>query len=94
MATRTYFHWLSLAYYVTLVGHPAVSLPMGVDRNGMPFGVQIVGPRGGDAFVLGIAAAIEAAFVGDAAMARPVPDLAALRAAPPIAAMPGALGWD
>ena len=91
--TRTYFHWLSLAYYVTLVGHPAVSLPLGVDRHGMPFGVQIVGPRGGDAFVLGIAAAIEAAFAGDAALARPVPDLAKLRAAPPIREAEAFLGW-
>ncbi len=91
--TRTYFHWLSLAYYVTLVGHPAVSLPLGVDRHGMPFGLQIVGPRGGDAFVLGIAAAIEAAFVGDAALARPVPDLAKLRAARPIREAEAFLNW-
>ena len=50
--TRTYFHWLALAYAVTLAGHPAISLPVGLDRNGMPFGLQIVGPRGGDALVL------------------------------------------
>ena len=30
--TRTYFHWLALAYAVTLPGHPAVSLPVGLDR--------------------------------------------------------------
>ncbi len=48
--TRTYFHWLALAYAATLAGHPCVSLPVGRDRNGMPFGLQIVGPRGGDAF--------------------------------------------
>ncbi len=30
--TRTYFHWLAMAYAVTIVGHPAVSLPVGVDR--------------------------------------------------------------
>ncbi|MBR0643317.1 amidase [Plastoroseomonas hellenica] len=91
--TRTYFHWLSLAYYVTLVGHPAVSLPLGLDRNGMPFGLQIVGPRGGDAFVLGVAAAIEAAFAGDATLARPAPDLARLKAAPPISAAEAFRTW-
>ncbi|HEY4252215.1 MAG TPA: amidase family protein [Roseomonas sp.] len=91
--TRSYFHWLSLAYYVTLVGHPAVSLPLGLDRNGMPFGLQIVGPRGGDAFVLGVAAAIEAAFAGDATLARPAPDLGKLRAAPPISAAEAFLTW-
>lgn len=92
--TRTYFHWLACAYYVTLCGHPAISLPMGVDKLGMPFGLQIVGPRGGDALVLRVAAAIEEAFAHDPVMRRPVPDLAALRAAPPVTQMPGAVGWD
>jgi len=91
--TRTYFHWLALAYAVTLPGHPAVSLPMGVDRNGMPFGLQIVGPRGGDAFVLSVAAALESLLAGDARTARPVPDLAKLRASPPLAQSPGFLGF-
>jgi Asp-tRNA(Asn)/Glu-tRNA(Gln) amidotransferase A subunit family amidase len=91
--TRTYFHWLALAYYVTLVGHPAISIPVGVDEKGMPFGLQIVGPRGGDAFLLGVAAAIEAAFAGDADLGRPLPDLAKLRAAKPISQMDGFLGF-
>jgi Asp-tRNA(Asn)/Glu-tRNA(Gln) amidotransferase A subunit family amidase len=92
--TRTYFHWLALAYAVTLPGHPAVSLPVGLDRNGMPFGLQIVGPRGGDAFVLAVAAALEALLAGDARTARPVPDLARLRDAPKLADAPGFLGFD
>ncbi|HVB68069.1 MAG TPA: amidase family protein [Acetobacteraceae bacterium] len=92
--TRTYFHWLALAYAVTLAGHPALSLPVGVDRHGMPFGLQIVGPRGGDALVLSVAAELERMLAGDAATARPVPDLARLRAAGPIAAMEGFLGFD
>jgi Asp-tRNA(Asn)/Glu-tRNA(Gln) amidotransferase A subunit family amidase len=92
--TRTYFHWLALAYAVTVPGHPAVSLPMGVDRHGMPFGLQIVGPRGGDALVLGVAAALEALLAADARTARPVPDLAKLRAAAPIRQAEGFLGFD
>jgi Asp-tRNA(Asn)/Glu-tRNA(Gln) amidotransferase A subunit family amidase len=92
--TRTYFHWLACAYYVTLCGHPAISIPMGVDALGMPFGLQVVGPRGGDALVLRVAAAIEEAFVADPVLRRPVPDLAALRAAAPVKDMPGAVGWD
>ncbi|TCZ57284.1 amidase [Roseicella aquatilis] len=87
--TRSYFHWLALAYGVTLAGHPAISLPLGLDEAGMPFGLQLVGPRGGDALLLGIAAAVEAACAGDPALRRPVPDLGRLAAAPPIAAMPG-----
>jgi Asp-tRNA(Asn)/Glu-tRNA(Gln) amidotransferase A subunit family amidase len=92
--TRTYFHWLAMAYAVTLVGYPAVSLPVGVDRHGMPFGLQIVGPRGGDARVLAVAAALERMLAGDARTARPVPDLAKLRAAGPISAMDGFFGFD
>jgi hypothetical protein len=59
----------------------------------MPFGLQIVGPRGGDAFVLGVAAALEAAFAADPVLRRPVPDLARLRATPPISGMPGFRDW-
>ena len=92
--TRTYFHWLALAYAVTLPGHPAVSLPVGVDRHGMPFGLQIVGPRGGDAFVLSVAAELESLLAGDPRTARPVPDLAALKRARPISEMEGFLGFD
>ena len=91
--TRTYFHWLSLAYAVTLAGHPAVSLPVGLDHLGMPFGLQIVGPRGGDAYVLAVAAALEAMLAGDARTARPVPDSARLKAAAPISSMEGFLGF-
>jgi Asp-tRNA(Asn)/Glu-tRNA(Gln) amidotransferase A subunit family amidase len=87
-ATRSYFHWLAMAYAVSLVGHPAVSLPVGVDQAGMPFGLQIVGPRGGDAVVLRVAAALETLLAADPATARPKPDLNALRAAPPISAAP------
>ena len=93
-ATRTYFHWLAMAYAVTVVGHPALSLPVGRDRNGMPFGLQIVGPRGGDALVLRVAAELEALLAGNPQTARPVPDLAALRAAPPISVSEGFLGFD
>jgi Asp-tRNA(Asn)/Glu-tRNA(Gln) amidotransferase A subunit family amidase len=91
--TRSYFHWLALAYAVTVVGHPALSLPVGLDRNGMPFGLQIVGPRGGDARVLAVAAALEAALAGDPLTARPLPDLARLAGARPIGESPNFLGF-
>jgi Asp-tRNA(Asn)/Glu-tRNA(Gln) amidotransferase A subunit family amidase len=92
--TRTYFHWLANAYAVTLPGHPALSLPLGLDKLGMPFGLQIIGARGADAQVVAVAAAIEAAVAGDATLARPVPDLGKLRAASPISQMPGFLSFD
>lgn len=92
--TRTYFHWLALAYAVTLAGHPALSLPLGLDRAGLPFGLQIVGPRGGDRLVLRVAAALEAILAEDPRTARPVPDIAALRKAPRLSTSPGFLGFD
>jgi amidase len=92
--TRTYFHWLAMAYAVTVVGHPALSLPVGLDRNGMPFGLQIVGPRGGDALVLRVAAELEALLAADPRTARPVPNIAALKTAPPISAAAGFIGFD
>jgi amidase len=92
--TRSYFHWLALAYAVTLSGHPALSLPLGLDEAGLPFGLQIVGPRGGDAIVLSVAAALETAFAGDAELRRPLPDLKRLAAAPPLSSAPGFRAWD
>jgi Asp-tRNA(Asn)/Glu-tRNA(Gln) amidotransferase A subunit family amidase len=92
--TRTYFHWLAMAYAVTIVGHPAISIPVGLDAKGMPFGLQIVGPRGGDALVLRVAAALEDLLAGDRRTARPIPDIAALKAAAPIRGMEGFLGFD
>lgn len=76
--TRNYYHWLGLTYVVTLATNPALSLPCGVDHNGMPFGLQVIGRHRGDLALLGIARSLEAAFAGDPATRRPVPDLGAL----------------
>jgi hypothetical protein len=60
----------------------------------MPFGLQIVGPRGGDALVLAVAHALETLLDGDVRTARPVPDISTLRAARPIREMEGFFGFD
>lgn len=75
---RTYFHWLAPTYGITLTGHPACAIPCGTDDNGMPFGLQVVGPHKGDRFTLGLCHALEQAFAGRSELARPVPDLSRL----------------
>jgi Asp-tRNA(Asn)/Glu-tRNA(Gln) amidotransferase A subunit family amidase len=74
----SYFHWLAITYGLTLTGHPVVTIPCGRDSTGTPFGIQVCGPKNGDGFVLGVAHALETLFADDPALARPVPDLAAL----------------
>jgi len=78
-----YIQWADLTAGLTLTGHPIVSVPCGVDRTGMPFGIQIVGPRWhSDRFVIGVAAAIERALEETMKHNRPKPDIASLNAAP------------
>lgn len=40
-------------------GHPAVSVPMGLDNNGVPTGIQVTAPRFKDGLALGLAAHLE-----------------------------------
>ena len=84
VATASYYQWLALAYASTIAGHPSITVPMGRDELGMPFGLQIVGKKNDDLGVLAIAAEIEALFAGDERFGAPRPDLTVLKAAKPI----------
>jgi Asp-tRNA(Asn)/Glu-tRNA(Gln) amidotransferase A subunit family amidase len=75
---KNYYHWLSLAYVVTLTTNPAIVLPCGVDDHRMPFGLQVVGRFGGDVELLDAAGALERAFEDVAELRRPRPDIGAL----------------
>lgn len=44
-----------------LSGHPAMSIPCGFTREGLPVGMQLIGPRYGEAALLAVAAAYESA---------------------------------
>jgi Asp-tRNA(Asn)/Glu-tRNA(Gln) amidotransferase A subunit family amidase len=46
---------------LNFTGHPAVTVPWGADGDDVPFGLQIVAPRGRDGLALGLAHAIERA---------------------------------
>jgi amidase len=58
---ETYLDWMRAAYLITVTGCPAISVPAGHTRDGLPVGIQIVAPHGADRRLLEIAAAFEAA---------------------------------
>jgi len=53
--------WTPFTYPFNLTQQPAASVPCGFTADGLPIGLQIVGPRYGDALVLRAARAYEAA---------------------------------
>lgn len=55
----TYIDWMFLTFVITLTGCPAISLPCGLTREGLPVGLQLVGRPHGDAELLGYARLIE-----------------------------------
>ncbi len=73
-----YMAWLGLSASLTVVGHPVTALPAGL-FDGLPFGVQLVGPIYEDHRLLSIAAALERLFATEPATSRPAPDIAKLR---------------
>jgi amidase len=54
-----YTQWFFLTYGITVTGLPAISVPCGFTRGGLPVGLQIVGQRRQEAAVLRAAAAFE-----------------------------------
>ena len=58
---RNYIDWMRSSYYVTLTGHPAISVPCGFTDQGLPVGLQIVGRHRDEWGVLQLAHAFEQA---------------------------------
>jgi amidase len=75
--TPDYIDFGRMTYGITLINHPAISIPCGLDERGLPFGLQLVAPRGKDAFLLQAAMALEQVLEP-----RPRPDLRKLAAMP------------
>lgn len=48
----TYHRWMEVVIPVSLIGLPALSVPVGFGANGLPMGMQLAGPVGGDAAIL------------------------------------------
>ncbi|MGE0599050.1 MAG: amidase [Dehalococcoidia bacterium] len=58
---ETYIDWMKSCFYITVTGHPAISVPCGFTTEGLPVGVQIVGRYRDEFGVLQLAHAFEAA---------------------------------
>ncbi len=56
-----YISWVMLTYAFTVVGLPAISIPCGFTRDGLPVGLQLAGRWRDEATVLRAAAAFESA---------------------------------
>jgi amidase len=54
-----YLDWMKTCYFITVTGHPAISVPAGFSREGLPVGLQIVGRHRDDFGVLQLAHAFE-----------------------------------
>ena len=62
--------WAPFSYPFNLTQQPAASVPCGFTRDGMPVGLQIVGPMHDDRLVLRVARAFENARPWQAGYAR------------------------
>jgi amidase len=56
---RTYVDWLAPTFVLSLTGLPVASVPCGLDPDGMPVGMQIVGPPVGEEAVLALAQVLQ-----------------------------------
>ena len=54
-----YVDWLRFSYLATTAGLPALSLPVGQTADGMPVGLQLIGPPRGEARLLQVARFLE-----------------------------------
>ncbi len=57
----SYIDWMKSCYYITVTGHPAISVPCGFTPEGLPVGVQIVGRYRDEFGLLQLAHAFERA---------------------------------
>lgn len=51
----TYHRWMEAMIPAALIGLPVVNVPCGFGENGLPMGLQLVGPRQSDAYLLQVA---------------------------------------
>lgn len=57
----TYIDWMKSCFYITVTTHPAISVPCGMSKSGLPVGMQLVGRFRDDVNLLRYALAFESA---------------------------------
>ncbi len=59
---KDYLDWLRFAFLASLCGLPALSLPIGRTAEGLPMGIQLIGPPRGEGRLLQVARRLEQAL--------------------------------
>ncbi len=67
-----YMDWLRFAFLATVCGLPAMSVPVGLSEEGLPVGLQLIGPPRGERELLKAAAFVERVMGGALPVIDPV----------------------
>lgn len=59
---ETYIDWMASCYLLSILNMPIVSIPVGISRNGLPFGVQAIGKPGTEYSLLMLSDRLDAIF--------------------------------
>ena len=70
VAQQSYLDWMASCYYISAIGLPALSVPAGFTPEGLPVGMQLVGPYRQERLLLEVGRACELAS-GEREFVRP-----------------------
>jgi amidase len=56
---ENYYDWYTICFVISLTTFPAMSVPCGFTRDGLPVGLQVIGPLRGEARLLSAAKLVE-----------------------------------
>jgi amidase len=56
---KSYIDWITITFAISVTGCPALAIPAGFSKEGLPIGLQIVGPPHSEARLLAAGALLE-----------------------------------